>query len=293
MIEPATIRLRVDPTNPGQFLACCGLLELAGRLWPGVEASFDASTRFFRILSPAQGISLGTLIQELVDCELANAMSIAQVRRREDLAALPKSERDAPSYPKAEKDALDKMWREAAIELRDPFRIRVDWFLDGRAGGDDFKTWAGQQSVFDIARGMKSALDASARNSVPPEDWLIGGPRIGRPPFNFDSDLGALGSDRDIGFSCDPLQLTVQARPRVELLAFIGLQRFRPTPSRAGERGCYQFAQWLDPLPPEVASAAACGLLDLPKSQAFEFRLLYRTKYLKSFLPAKPIGGVR
>src|SRR5688572_7628840 len=31
--EP-TIRVPVDPTNPGQFFACCGLLELADRLWP-------------------------------------------------------------------------------------------------------------------------------------------------------------------------------------------------------------------------------------------------------------------
>ena len=27
-----TIRIRVDATNPGQFFACCGLLELASRL---------------------------------------------------------------------------------------------------------------------------------------------------------------------------------------------------------------------------------------------------------------------
>ena len=27
--------VNVDPTNPGQFFACCGLLELADRLWQG------------------------------------------------------------------------------------------------------------------------------------------------------------------------------------------------------------------------------------------------------------------
>jgi CRISPR-associated protein Csx14 len=35
------IRVTVDPTNPGQFFACCGLLELADRLWPGAEGWFD------------------------------------------------------------------------------------------------------------------------------------------------------------------------------------------------------------------------------------------------------------
>ena len=32
------IQLNVDPTNPGQFFACCGLLELADRLRDGAEA---------------------------------------------------------------------------------------------------------------------------------------------------------------------------------------------------------------------------------------------------------------
>ncbi|MBI4454814.1 MAG: hypothetical protein HY644_02830 [Acidobacteria bacterium] len=35
------IRVPVDLTNPGQFFACCGLLELADRLWPGAQAWFD------------------------------------------------------------------------------------------------------------------------------------------------------------------------------------------------------------------------------------------------------------
>jgi len=35
------IRVNVDPTNPGQFFACCGLLELADRLWPGAEGWFE------------------------------------------------------------------------------------------------------------------------------------------------------------------------------------------------------------------------------------------------------------
>jgi CRISPR-associated protein Csx14 len=34
------IQLRLQPTNPGQFFACCGLLELADRLWNGAEGSF-------------------------------------------------------------------------------------------------------------------------------------------------------------------------------------------------------------------------------------------------------------
>lgn len=39
------IRLGVDLTNPGQFFGCCGLFELAQRVWPGATAHF-AGARF-------------------------------------------------------------------------------------------------------------------------------------------------------------------------------------------------------------------------------------------------------
>lgn len=38
------IRLEVDLTNPGQYFGCCGVFELAQRLWPGVAAHFDGSS---------------------------------------------------------------------------------------------------------------------------------------------------------------------------------------------------------------------------------------------------------
>jgi CRISPR-associated protein Csx14 len=37
----STMRVNVDVTNPGQFFACCGLLELVDRLWPGPEGWFE------------------------------------------------------------------------------------------------------------------------------------------------------------------------------------------------------------------------------------------------------------
>jgi len=35
------ICLTVDVTNPGQFFGCCGVFELAQRLWPGATAHFE------------------------------------------------------------------------------------------------------------------------------------------------------------------------------------------------------------------------------------------------------------
>ena len=50
MSDPTpSIMVAVDPTNPGQFFACCGLLELADRLWPGAEGWFAVDGREFTI----------------------------------------------------------------------------------------------------------------------------------------------------------------------------------------------------------------------------------------------------
>lgn len=40
---------RVDPRNPGQYFACCGLLELCALLDPGSDAFFAAEGTLFRL----------------------------------------------------------------------------------------------------------------------------------------------------------------------------------------------------------------------------------------------------
>ena len=289
------IRVRVDPTNPGQFFACCGLLELADRLWDGAEGWFDARGRHFH-LRPTQGSTdsqTDTLIQGITHCSLSNTMTGAQLKRRVELASMTmKVRRENPSL-EAEKKVLDVLWREAPILLQEPFNLRVDWFTDKHAGGAAFKTWSGQQSVVDIACGMKTSIDALYLTDAPVEDWFLLGTNGECQPFNFDSTLGAMGSDLDIGFSMDPLkgafrtEMRTKIRPLIEFAAFVGLQRFRP--SRLAKENRYRFSIWFDPLVPQVAAPSACGQIQSLKSRIFEFRLLYRTKYLKIFLPAKPL----
>jgi CRISPR-associated protein Csb3 len=135
---------------------------------------------------------------------------------------------------------------------------------------------------------MKSPL-SQGWDAIPPERWFAHRADDDSPPFNFDSDLGGQASALDVGFSLDPLKMSPRPRPLLELAAFIGLQRFRPFADLEENR--YTFTLWSEPLTPEVAAVAACGLLSLPGSRAYEFRLLYRTKYLKSFLPAQPLRG--
>ncbi len=89
----ANITIPVDLTNPGQFFACCGLLELADRLWPAADVigGFSAP-RFQRSLFC---VSAQVLAQPAR--ELARKANVAQAERRiaEPISAqpVPKSKR--------------------------------------------------------------------------------------------------------------------------------------------------------------------------------------------------------
>ena len=93
---------------------------------------------------------------------------------------------------------------------------------------------------------------------------------------------------RIVGAGSEMTRIEPTARPCLELLAFVGLQRFRPRQILNTNR--FVYCAWNRPLTPEVAAPASCGMLPIAGS-SFEFRLLYRTKYLKSFLPAQPYRG--
>ena len=282
----ANIAIPVDLTNPGQFFACCGLLELADRLWPGAEGWFDGAS-----LQIAGEITLESILTTVKQFMVSNTMTPAQNSRLQELSAMKKSERN--DTLEREKTSLESLRRELPITLSGRCNLCIDWFCDDFAGGSRFKTWAGQQSVLAIARAMHRGIGAARIES---ESTMWGSVRDIGLPFNFDSDLGGQGSALDIGFSFDPLagsettRIEGTCKPALELLCFIGLQRFRPREIAGQNR--FVYVAWSRPLSPCVASAVVCQAVPTP-GQTFEFQLLYRTKYLKSFLPAQPYQGER
>lgn len=285
--EPA-IRINVDPTNPGQFFACCGLLELADRLWDGAEGWFDESGGEFFLspLSANNDANASAFLATFSNCNLVNTMTSSELDRLTELKSIKTKNQSTPE--KLEKKSLEKLWREKPLKLKKPFSIHFDWFLDSRAGGSRFKTWAGQQSVIDIAKTMKQPIDEGEYAETPAGDWLsfTTGHDVA---FKFDSQEGGHSSAIDVGFVLDPLKMSSGNRPLLELAAFIGLERFRP--KQDGKLNSYAYCTWTTPLLPAVAYVAATGQIQTPDSRSFEFPILYRTKYLKSFLPAQPIIG--
>lgn len=189
----------------------------------------------------------------------------------------------------ADKQRLSGLWEQERLLLQDPFNIWIDWWGDKRAGGNKFKTWAGKQFVIDLLRGMQAPIRSDTWSSLPSADWLHAPASDGSLPLYFDADIGGQSSSLDVGFSMDALDMRSRTRPMLELAAFVGLQRFRPMPHKSGES--FSYVQWMEPLPPVLAAVACSGQLPQRKARAFEFCLLYRTKYLKSFLKAKRKGG--
>jgi len=258
-----TIRIPVDPTNPGQFFACCGLLELADRLWSGAEGWFSGTF----CLQPVEAgmraaASPARLLDELARCRVTNMMTDAQSRRLDEFAKMTSKQRAATHDLQAEKKTLDSLRRESPIRLHAPFNLLIDWFVDDRTGGTRYKTWAGQQSVITITEGMHRPLSYENWAETPPDEWLSRSIPAGDLPFNFDSRLSGQGSAIDAGFSFDPLGFKMRSRPLLELSAFIGLQRFRPTP--VPNDNLYRFDLWPVPLLPSAAAAAACGEAAVP-----------------------------
>jgi CRISPR-associated protein Csb3 len=288
--EP-TIRLRVDPRNPGEFFACCGLLELADRAWKGgAEGWFEDGGEAFCIATVgvrnAEAHGAAALLEALRAATLLPAMmSAAELERRESLSAR-KVKLDDDE--KREKERLDELWdlgSDGALLFGEPFSLRIDWHLDDRTKGDRFKTWAGQQTLVPIARSLKEAADAAP---VEPQrdDWHLVRASCGS---SLNVDAAAAASDLDVGFSFDPLKIaSADRRVFLELLALVGLQRFRPT--REGKTNAHKFVAWKAPLEPCVASVAASGAWGSAPGWAFVFPILFRNKYLKSFLPAHPRG---
>lgn len=264
--EP-TIRVNVDVTNPGQFFACCGLLELADRLWPGAEVagSFTAP-RFERSRFAIHSISpfgVGNLVKALMESERTSVDPYRPI---------------IGSDNKPVKDVK----KIKPVTLGEPVSLRLGWWLDELAGRQTaFKLWSAQQTseglIGDMARGINT--DEMTEDAV--FQMRIG--MTGRIGLDTRSSWNTL----DVGFSPNDQKLPVETYPATELLAAIGLQTFRPAAMDHG----YVYARWSNPLPAIVARAVACGRVNIQGTTRYRFKIGTRGKF-KFFTKATPIERI-
>jgi CRISPR-associated protein Csb3 len=260
MTTTPSFSVNVDPTNPGQFFACCGLLELADRLWPGAEGWFGERGREFCIACGEH--SLAELISAIAHATLVH------------------------------KDASDSY--SSPVRIGDPFRpIDIDWWTIDQTGARDLKVWAGTMESYGIARAMQQAIRAAAFESA---DLLQIGMVVTNPddpskkkePFYFDARRSPNAHSLDVGFSANDLGLTSTAHPAVELLCLIGIQVARP--AFTNQKRIYDYSLWPIPLPANLILPASTGAMQIPGAQVFRFENWFRTgqKKHKAFRSAIP-----
>lgn len=276
-----TILIRLDVTNPGQFFACCGLLELAGRLYPQTTGRFNCSgpDTSFQLAVPGLGCAK-KLFEHIAECEVVSTLSTQEIARLRTLLNMKKSL--LTSEVEAEKARLSKKWGLERITLK-PFDLVIDWWLDEGSGSSTLKTWAGKQFVTDIIEGNLKSFRSEDFKARPISDLLSYETSDGSLPFYFDAAIGGHSSSIDVGFSLDAVKMRGRIKPAIEFLAFVGIQRFRP--SRSGDT--FSYRTWNEDLPAILAAVASSGGITVAGMQTYTFPLLYRTKYLKAFLSAK------
>lgn len=256
------ITVNVDLTNPGQFFACCGLLELANRLWPGAEGWFSEDGDLFQISS--NNNSLDALIEALSFATLNHLF---------------------PGDPYS-----------SPIEIGDPFDpIRIDWWTQDFFGARDLKVWAGTMESFGIARALQHALRSPKFHS---SDLFNAGVVVKNPdnvnkkkePFYFDSRRAPNAHSIDVGFSANDLDMTTFAHPAVELLCLIGLQVARPLAT--AKKRIYNYYAWTNPITASLILPAGIGVIRTRNTHAFQFENWFRTgqKKHKAFRSAIPIN---
>lgn len=313
--EPA-ICVRVDPTNPGQFFACCGLLELADRLWEGAEGWFSSEESSFLISSTnGKGCDAARLIAQLMDTGLDGELSPELDKERQELEktkrVLKKENKALTKRDEDRRKELGKMLREGHIVIGKPFNLRLDWWQEDNE--DTAKTWAGSQEVLRIARAAQTLLpdafasqnpfdyhcvmkhiedDADADEENPLHSKNTENDRDAKEkvePFYFDARRGVNALAIDIGFMPDALGMPTVAFPAVEFLCLVGLQRFRPMPTDM--RRVFDYFTWRVPLTTQVAPVAACGHLSQASGRGYRFQIAFRTdqRKHKAFTSATPI----
>lgn len=235
--------VRVDVTNPGQVLACCGLFELATRLDRDAVAHFAA--------------------QEFV---VTSSGDLPAVLTAVTSAGLTPSDPEDPTA--------------SPLAVGAPFSLRLDWWKDTLTGGRELKVWAGSMQSTRIAQAMLAALRDPVLHAP---DLFDRGQIVFDPadptkkvePFYFDARRAANAHARDIGFSPNDLDLTTTAFPAVEVLCLIGLQRFRPRPT--GELRVFELWTWPRPLPARLAPVVLAGAVPMAGAQRYRFEVWFRS----------------
>ena len=267
-IPEPNIQIPVDLTNPGQFFACCGLLELADRLWPGTEVVAWFEPKHFCISSVDPACSTRELMKRLHSCE------VVQLDKDDDSAS--------PLLMCTSNNLRLDWWTKIETDSKKIVDIGTSKTL---------MTWSGSQKgprIFRLFQESLAQLDAEdpLNHAIAVCDPFASNPDRAVSPFYFDSRRD--GNSQDIGFSPDEQSMSVIAFPAVEILALVGIQRFRPAIHEDTKPRSFVYTAWTERLSPIIAAVAAQGAMPTRSNVCFRFTKPSRGgEYLSMFSRVK------
>ena len=215
----ANITIPVDLTNPGQFFACCGLLELSDRLWPGAKGWF-ASPVEFALDNGGKSSSIEPLCKAIIESGLSPLLSkpeldeLTRLNRRK--ADLKRAKKPMPKTEEKERRRLNSKRIASGFILSTPFEIRIDWWLVENCDGDHLKTWAGPQAIASIANAIRTSLVSVHKDGLLDHESLIIRDGEAIAPLSFDS--GRVGTALDVGYSSDKIGQSISCCVWTEFL---------------------------------------------------------------------------
>jgi hypothetical protein len=256
-VKPAPdITLNVDTRNPGQFYACCGLLEISSRIWPESEAWFEVRGRRSRYRIATNSGHSDPLIEIMHRVSEPNTVV----------------EGDADYYTPGLRPLLLV-----------PFDLRLDWWIEDGVQKSPLKMWAGQQTPLRIMSDMQTQL----RYLKPGQDLFYQHrPMSGR----WGIDAASSWTARGVGYSPDEQNMPWIAYPATETFAAIGLQRCRPLRIEEMKRRWFSYYAWTCPLEISVVpSSAIMGKGQIAERYLFEAKM--RNRQYGSFDWSRPWTG--
>jgi CRISPR-associated protein Csx14 len=136
--------------------------------------------------------------------------------------------------------------------------------------------WSGQQTSMRIWTGLRAKL-VSQLNQLTPDGFadLLSQRLLQKGRFGFDP--GPAWNALDVGFSPNEHDMEVESSPATEMLAAVGLQRFRPLMN--DDRNGFDFFTWHTPYPPTVAAAAMAGAIRDRRTLRYRATVTDRSQY--------------
>ena len=268
--------VQVNPMNPVEYLACCGVFEILAR--------FDGNATSWWELEPQPGFRIESEIDEasLLAClketfsDWGQWQSRGGENRNDESLLAEDVEDNVEATDGDEEEGVEGTSLNPQFLMNDNvIRLHVDWWYETLTPEKQikkksaWKMYAGQQTAEKISRAMTDAaaliLKKNPVSSLTELVKLSVG-MTGRFGFDPRSSRNAL----DAGYSANDLKLPIATCPFAELLTTIAAQHFFPQRNRqsggiTSSRGwiandVFRYALWTTPLPITLARMAAVGV---------------------------------